>query len=305
MPVSDMQISLHSAVTNAVMTRKPLIIVEGKDDLSIYHDLLADKSKIFNIKPIEYFKSCSPGCKEIEDQVSLINNKYTNGHKVYNFFKGIVDRDAKPFRNELSEKEGIFYLNTYSFENSFVTENSIITTVKLLTSVSTEQLNEKLTNKVLELINQQFIDFYYICLEALKNAVIDDYKGLVGFSHGYERLLYDPKMKAKLEQRKIELDMFANKYDINYDCILNMKSYCKGKWHLKYFLTSVQKFISDLYAYCGSDLSICPYCEIGEHARCLYKPATTMNVEHIIKSIKNNIENAELSELREELLRMA
>ncbi|MEZ9422490.1 hypothetical protein AB4186_03435 [Vibrio lentus] len=305
MPVTDMQITFQSAVTNAVMNKKSLIVVEGKDDIGIYSDLLIDKINSFNIKPIEYFKNCSPGCKEIEDQIDFINEVYPEGHKVYNFFKGIIDRDTKPFRGDSCNKLGAFYLNTYSFENSFVTENSIITTVKLLTSTSAEQLDQKLTNKVLALINQQFVDFYYICLEALKNAVEDNYDGLIGFSQGYDRLLYDQDMKDQLELKKSDLDVFATQHGINSDCILNMKSYCKGKWHLRYFLASVQRFIANLYEFCGTELSKCPYCEIGDNDRCLYKPSTTMNVEHIIKSIKSNISNADLNILRVELLKMA
>ncbi|EJL6849083.1 DUF4435 domain-containing protein [Vibrio cholerae] len=305
MPITDMQITFQTAVKNAFMNKKSLIVVEGKDDIGIYSDLLFDKMDFFSIKPIEYFKNCSSGCKEIEDQIDLINEIYPEGHKIYNFFKGIVDRDAKPFRGDCCNKRGVLYLNTYSFENSFVTENSIIATVKLLTSASAKELDQKLTKKVLDLINQQFIDFYYICLEALRNSVEDNYQGLIGFSQGYDRLLYDQNIKDQLELRKSGLDNFAAMHGISSSCILNMKSYCKGKWHLRYFLASVQKFISDLYEFCGTDLSKCPYCEIGERDKCLYKPSTTMNVEHIIKSIKSNISNADLNTLRAELLKMA
>ncbi|WP_221887353.1 hypothetical protein, partial [Vibrio cholerae] len=70
--------------------------------------------------------------------------------------------------------------------------------VKLLTSASAKELDQKLTKKVLDLINQQFIDFYYICLEALRNSVEDNYQGLIGFSQGYDRLLYDQNIKDQL-----------------------------------------------------------------------------------------------------------
>lgn len=304
MPARDMQISLHQAVINAVMTKKPLLIVEGKDDLSIYHDLLNSNASKFNIKPIEHFKDCSPGCKEIETQVSIINENYGDGHKIYSFFRGVVDRDAKKFRNELHAKNGLTYLQSYSFENSFVTRKSILSTVKLLTSVSSEQLTLNITDKMLEQINNQFIDFYYICLEALKNAVVNDYQGLVGFSQGYERFLYDKKMIQLLELRKQDLDIFAKENGITSDCIINMKDYCKGKWHLKYFLSSIQDFINVLQECCGQQIPICPYCEVHDYDRCLYKPSINMNIEHVIKAIKNNITNADLDYLRDELLEL-
>lgn len=305
MAISDMQITVSKAINLAVMSKINLIIVEGKEDLGIYSDLLLEKSNDFNVKPIEYFKNCSSGCKEIETQVSKLHSQYPSGHKVYKFFKGIVDRDAKPFRGELCEKEGIYYLDTYSFESAFITNNSILSTVKLLTTLANEQLNNKLTDKILRMINQQFSEFYYICLEALKNAVEEDYQGLIGFKQSYDSILLNQQKRLALEAKKDELDEFATRFNITSDCILNMKSYCKGKWHLRYFLNSVKKFISELYNYCGSELTQCPYCEIKKNESCLYKTSISMNVDQIVMAIKKDINNADLSNLKSELFKMA
>jgi hypothetical protein len=304
MSTENMKISLSSAITNAVMNKKPLVIVEGKDDLGIYCELINGIDEHFNIKPIEYFKDCSPGCKEIERKITEINSIYPTGHKAYSFFKGIVDRDTKYFRGELLARDGILYLDSYSFESEFVSESSIIDTVKLLTAASHEQLNIKLSQKLLDLINEQFTDFYYIALEALKNAVIDGYQGLVGFSDGYEQMLNAPNMKEALKNKRTDLDLFASSMNIAPNGIISMKSYCKGKWHLRYFLSSVQNLISGIHAYCGRDLSSCPYCEVGEHHKCLYKPAMKMNIEHVIKAVKNNLNNADLDYIKVEIGKM-
>jgi hypothetical protein len=299
-----MQVEFHDAIKIAFMTKKPLIVVEGGDDLSIYRDLVSMRQNNYDIKPIEYFKNCNPGCAEIETQVDIINQKYPNHHHIYNFFKGIVDSDAKPFRGERNERSGIFYLNTYSFENSFITESSIIKTVKTLTKATNQELNDNLTDKLIQLINNDISDFYYITLEALKNAVVEDYDGLLGFSDGYERFFHDQTMKQLLQEKHEELDAFALEYYISNPCVFEMKTFCKGKWHLQFFLKSLLSFISDLHIACGDDLSQCPFCEVGEIDKCLYKKSTNMDVGQLISVIKSNIENADLEYINEGLRHM-
>jgi hypothetical protein len=258
----SMRIDFHDAVKSAVMTKRPLIVVEGKDDLSIYIDLINGNSSKYNIKPIEYFKNCNPGCSEIENKVTYLNSKYRDEHIAYKYFKGIVDSDAKPFRSEMNVRAGVLYLNTYSFENCFVTEKSIIETIKTLTSVSKEQLNLQLTTKIIDLINTKVEEFYYITLEALRNAVEEDYNSLLGFSDGYERFLYDANQKLLLEARYSDLDAFAQRHNISNGSILHMKKFCKGKWHLHFFLKSLLHFLRELHQACGQDITQCPLCEM-------------------------------------------
>lgn len=305
MPIDSMRISFHDAIKNAYMTKVPLVIVEGRDDISVYMDLLKKGGRRFNVKPIQYFKHCSPGCKEIEDRVSEINERYGAEHQVYNSFKGIVDCDAKRFRGEELNKPGLLYLESYSFENSFVTENSILHSIKLLTSLTIEQLNKNLTDKVVELINGQFRDFYYISLEALRNAIEPDYDALVGFSDSYQELLFNPIKKAKMLEKHDELDAFAEQLGINCNSILNMGAFCKGKWHLQFLLKSILRFTEQLYLVCGTELVKCPLCEAGQPNSCLYKQAFKMDISHLTSAIKSNIENADLNYIQVALYKLA
>jgi hypothetical protein len=300
----SMKVEFHNAVKSAYMTRKPLIIVEGKDDLSIYDDLINNTSRKYNIKPIEYFKNCSSGCAEIESRVSYINQKYVDGHLVYKYFKGIVDSDVKPFRNEKDERSGILYLNSYSFENSFVTDKSIIHIIKLLTSITQKESTAALSNNIIDLINDQLNNFYYITLEALKNAVVTDYDSLLGFSDGYEMFLHDPTKASLLNEKHQELDLFAQQLSLSNNCVIQMKHFCKGKWHLHFFLKSILSFINGLHLACGQELVQCPLCEIGEQEKCLYKKKIDMNVGQLIHSVKNKIENSDLEYVKTEVSRL-
>lgn len=297
----QMRLDFHSAIKKAVMTKRPLIVVEGKDDLGIYYDLLNREENKFNIKPIEYFKGCGSGCNEIEKQVHEINKKYEKHHRAYGYFKGIVDSDAKPYRNEKVERSGILYLETYSFENSFVTNQSILETVKLITSVSNEQLDIKLSNKMIDLINTKVSEFYYITLEALKNAVVEEYDSLLGFSDGYERFLHDKVKKDALKEKYPELDEFAKEHNIYNKDIMDMKKFCKGKWHLHFFLKSLLHYLQDLHLACGNELKQCPLCEAGNDKSCLYKKNIDMTVAQLISVIKGKIENSNLEYVKQAL----
>ncbi len=305
MSKSSMQLDLHDAIKKAYMTKVSLVVVEGKDDLSIYSDLLNKNNNKFNIKPIEYFKGCNPGCNEIEEKVSDINQIYNSSHRVYNYFRGVVDSDVKEFRGEKNERAGILYLNTYSFENSFITENTVLNSIKLLTSLTNEQLDEKLTEKVIQDINSGVQEFYYITLEALKNAVDENYNAIIGFSDGYERPMFDTDMKSELARRRSDLDNFALEKNINKPCILDMKKYCKGKWHLRYFLKNIISFIDNLHTLCGQELVECPLCESGDTSQCLYKKSVNMDVAQLISHVKSNIENADLEYVYNELSLLA
>ena len=295
MGIENMRLSLHDGIKKSVMTKKPLLVVEGKDDLSIYKELASEVNSKIDVKPIAYFKSCSPGCAEIERKVRELNGIYPTNHSVYDSFLGIVDRDAKEFRNDISELDGIFYLETYSFENSFVTETTLQNAVKQLTSITTDELNEELNESLLGSINNSLLEFYYITLEALKNAVDIDYDGLVGFSGGYEEALYNPNIKNPLIDRRPSLDQFAENNGIECGCILSFGRFCKGKWHLQYFLNEIKKHAVDLHRHCGGALSQCTYCEINENDSCLYKVKGNIDVSHMTTFMKNDLSNARLS----------
>ncbi|MBW3527682.1 DUF4435 domain-containing protein [Shewanella sp. NKUCC05_KAH] len=305
MSIESMKMDFHDAIKNAYMTKVPLIVVEGKDDLPVYISLLENKERRFNVKPVQFFKNSGSGCHEIERNIISINERYPQGHIVYNYFKGIVDRDVKEYRNELVERDGMFYLNSYSFENNFVTTKSIVNTVRLLTSLSSEQLDEALTEQAVKFINEQFVDFYYVVLEALRNAIEADYDGLVGFSEGYQELLINPVKKIELMGKRSDLDVFASKHGVSCDCILKMKHFCKGKWHLRYFLQSLINFTNSLHTICGKELVKCPICESGRQDSCMYKKTTPLDVSGLIKVIKDNINNADLDYLRKEIFNLA
>lgn len=291
----DMRLAFDKAVIMAVMQKCPLIVVEGKDDLPIYVDIAKTIRNDISVKPIQYYKECSPGCNQIETRFESLNNKYSPGHKVFSYVLGVVDRDAKAFRNEIKTYHGLHYLNWYSFENHFVNKNSLLSVLKHLTSVTSDMLNDNLSNQVLTKINISINKFYYATLEALKNAVDPNYDALIGFSGGYESAFKNPLIKNKLVERRASLDVFAQGLGIQTTNILEFSSFCKGKWHLRYFINEIQNIVVGIHEDCGTKFDICPYCEIDDSDNCLYKVKNKSDVSELIKIIKGNLGNAEFS----------
>ena len=291
----DMRLPFDKAVNMAFMQKRPLIVVEGKDDLPIYTDIANSIHNNFNVKPIQYYQECSSGCKQIEIKIELLNNKYPPDHKIFSYVLGIVDKDTKEFRNEIKTYNSLHYLNYYSFENHFVSKNSLLHILKHLTSVSSDLLNDNIAQKVINEINSSVYKFYYVTLEALKNAIEPNYNGLIGFSDGYESALNNIKIKKKLIEKYSELDIFAQKLKIQTLNIMEFGSFCKGKWHLSYFIREIQNIVKDISKHCGNEIDICPYCEINDLDNCLYKIKSKSDVNELIRIVKNNLENAELS----------
>lgn len=304
MDQDDMRLTVNRGIMNAKMTKRPLIIVEGKDDLPIYIELAKQVNNKFQVKPIEYFKGCAPGCTTIERKVEEINEIYSSGHDVYNSFIGIVDRDAKEFRHEFKNLNGLFYLKTYSFENTFVTKNSLLNTVRYLTSATTNELNNTLAEVLLSKINNGPIDFYYATLEALKNATETAYIGLVGFSDGYDEAIYNSSLIAGIQTRKSDLDNFAFENGLSNNCIINMNTFCKGKWHLKYYIRSICKYTENIHELCGEGLTKCTYCEVNNTANCLYKIKKKIDPTHIISIITSDLKNSDLDYVKVELAKL-
>ncbi len=300
-----MKLSLHDAIINAVMVKEPLVVVEGKDDLPIYTKLAGTISGNINVKPIQYFKGCSSGCSEIERKIEEVNNIYSHEHKAYDYFLGVVDRDAKEFRGEIKNYDGIFYLDTYSFENSFVSKNTLLSMVENITSLTESELTGDLSESLLNEINSSLTDFYYVTLEALKNSVETNYEGLIGFSDAYETALKNPNIKIQLLNKREGLDIFANEKNLSCDCILNFSHFCKGKWHLKYFLTEIKKYAKNLHSLCGVHLEQCPYCKINDYSNCLYKVKSNIDVSHMITFMKSDLDNADFEAIKNKLTQLA
>jgi len=305
MSIENMKLSLHDAIINAVMIKKPLVVVEGKDDLPIYTKLAKTISGNTNVKPIQYFKDCSSGCSEIERKVEEVNNIYSHEHKAYDYFLGVVDRDAKEFRGEIKNYDGIFYLDTYSFENSFVSKNTLLSIVENITTLTSNELTEDLSGILLEKINSSLTEFYYVTLEALKNAVERDYEGLIGFSDGYEKALKNPNIRSQLMQKREELDVFASNNNLSCCCILNFGHFCKGKWHLQYFLTRIKEYAKTLSSFCGENIEQCPYCKVQDYSNCLYKVKSNIDISHLIAFMKSDLNNANFGSIENKLIQLA
>jgi hypothetical protein len=297
MSIEDMKLAFDKAVNMAYMQKRPMVVVEGKDDLSIYMRIANEIKDNITVRPIQYYKNCSAGCNQIEKEFKKLNDQYSNDHEVYKYTLGVMDRDAKGFRGELKAYTGIYYLDFYSLENCFVSLKSLLHVFAYLTHVTPDILDDKLCSYILEKINYSKDNFYYATLEALKNAVDSSYDALIGFSGGYEESLKNPNLNKKLVEKSADLDAFAMDINIQNECILNFGNFCKGKWHLKYFLNEIKRIADDSFRDCGKSLAQCTYCEIDDKKNCLYRVKTKPDVNQITNVVKDKLENGEFTKV--------
>lgn len=142
-------------------------------------------------------------------------------------------------------------------------------------------------------------------LEALKNAVDTDYQGLIGFSDGYDAALKNSNVLSELKERQSDLDQFAENHSLFGNCIFSLGHFCKGKWHLQYFINEVKKCAQHLYESCGETFPRCLYCEIEKKDSCLYKVKFNTDTSHMTKFLKGDLSNANLDYLKHEFGRLS
>lgn len=265
--------SFGQLISRARLEKKPLVVVEGKDDVPIYEQFAKKINKKIVVRAIETFPDYSEGCvhvkRFIEDAQPVINNSEENEK----YILGIIDRDASYYRKEISELKCLFVLKDYSYESHFVTRENVRFALENYLS-SNYGINEKVIEFILEDYNKALNDFYYYSLEALKNACCKNYNADVGFGQSYGQIIRDENLPNKIKAKKVELDRFAELMKVPSD---NKTSIIKGKWLLDLFVEKTHSSISKLSEMCMSDDLIngqeqCFFCESGNTDKCSWKP---------------------------------
>ena len=266
-------------ISRARMEKKPLIVVEGKEDIHIYEQFAKKVNKNVRVRAVETFPEYSEGCKQVKKFIEDAQDEISKNEENKKFILGIVDRDATYFRNELPELECLFVLRAYSFESHFVTRNNLEYALE-------NYLNSNfgITNKIIDYIMNEFYKslsiFYYFSLEALKNACVKDYSGVVRFkmSHGHLKNVDD--LTEDIMAKKDELDQFASGLNIRFS---DAQIIIKGKWLLDHFIENTLKSISKLSDNCISNSLIdgqerCTFCQNEITDKCSWKPKRGYNI---------------------------
>lgn len=289
----NMEYDLEELLTAAIMLDKPIILVEGSDDIKLYENLLNNINKECDVYAIENVDSYSEGCDEVIRAIKDIQNKINENPHNERYILGIIDADVRPFRNEIPKIKGLFVLKYYSFESHFITRSNLKKLISEITCNGNKSISEELLDYCESDLEKRFKELYYYSLEALKNSVTNNYNSIVVYSDN-AGMLYSNYHLSKIKAKKRTHDYFANKHSLKYN-LISLKSIAKGKWLLFYYSSSILSKLKNLKDACKNKLiAPCQFCKKGNYNKCLRKLNGTYDVKQVQNKLLNIYDRDEL-----------
>jgi hypothetical protein len=281
----------------AIMEKIPYIIVEGIDDIRIYEEIASSINIQCEIYSVEMLEGLSGGNDGVIDAMGIAESLVMpDGKSVDQFMMGVIDRDARYYRNEMPTLRSIFSLKTYSIESHFVSKFTINLSINKLTRKSLR--DEIDINSIYANLEKNISDLYYFSLDALKNAVDPSYKSIVAFSTKPGRRK-DAHTVTQLLSRKDALDAFANTLSLTSD-IESLRKFVKGKWLLTAYAEELFKEIGQLVAKCKSlEIKQCCMCGLDNSSPCLYQLKGGLNKNSLYSILKEFVSVPDLDYIRD------
>lgn len=296
-----MNYDIEELLTTAITIDKPMIIVEGSDDVKIYENIIEHIDRDYDVYAIENIKDYSEGCEEVIRAIADLQLKINESERNDKYILGIIDADVRQFRNTIPNLKCIFVLKYYSFESHFISRSNL----KVMVGEVTNNGNTAISKEVLDYcesdLEKHFKELYYYSLESLKNALVVNYNSVIGYSAS-PGLLFSQHHWAAIKTKKRNLDYFAKKHTIKYD-LKTLKRIAKGKWLLFYYSSSVLNRLKTLKDACKDNkLPQCQFCKCSNHNKCLRKLNSNYNVDLIQKKLSNYYDKNELKYIYDRLL---
>lgn len=269
----------------AIMSKMPYVIVEGVDDIRIYEEIAKSAQvlcEVYSVGMLEGLVGGNDGVIQAMERIESLS--MPRGKSAKDFILGIIDCDARYFRNEMPVLESVLSLSVYSIESHFVSKLSIKPSIDQLTRIS---LGHKIdVDLMYSNIEKNIFDLYYFSLDALKNAVDVSYASIIGFSANPGRRKNE-KTVEELASRKADLDTFASSFGLASD-IDSLQKFVKGKWLLTAFSEELFSEIEQLVDKCkGLAITQCRMCELDNTSPCLYQLREGVNKKSLFSTLKN------------------
>lgn len=281
----------------AIMEKIPYIIVEGIDDIRIYEEIASSANVHCEIYSVEMLEGLSGGNDGVIEAMGIAESLVMPNEKSVNqFMMGVIDRDARYYRNEMPTLRSIFSLKTYSIESHFISKFTINHSINQLTRISLRyEIDE---NSIYSNVEKNIFDVYYFSLDALKNAVDPSYESIVAFSTKPGRRK-DANTVTQLLSRKDELDAFADTFSLTSD-IESLRKFVKGKWLLTAYAEELFKEIEQLVAKCKIlEIKQCRMCELDNSSPCLYQLKGGLNKNSLYSILKNFVSVPDFDYIRD------
>lgn len=299
--------SVRQFIAEAILEGRPLIIVEGKDDVNFYLKLSEKIKKTFIIRPIETINGYGPGCDNVLRFIRNAQDELNENPEAEQYLLGIIDRDSRHYRKELdSNLKSLFVLKVYSYESHFATKFCMKSLTKRV--IDNESLiNNETIEMIFEDIESELNDIYYLSLEALKNACIQGYDSVISYDFSVGQLLNKKdELLQQVMTKKKELEEFAESKRIT---IKHLKQICKGKWLLGIHVNHLNNKINEFIVKCQRNelekISQCIYCSNNIPDLCGWKRKKSITKNSMETLIFDEVDYVETRYILSRLKRMA
>jgi len=264
--------------------KKPYILVEGKDDIAFYENLVESIERDYIVKPIGRYKDSSNCVAVIEFMQELDEVLDREEHRKY--FLGIIDGDARKQRDDFPKENSLLcILQYYSWESYFINREVVTKSIKNFLKI-----RSLLTDKIIEKIYDEYIEKYLLnelWLCALKRLKDGDSDKQCNQDNSIDRLDKDSDFIKQLKELEDDLSQFVVKNQLvcNHETLLEIT---KGKWGLNFFVKKYLQALKKLPNLCKhGDILTCDYCGENDIDNCLYKLKAHYKEEHIRADIIN------------------
>lgn len=278
--------------------KKPYIIVEGKDDIQFYENIVESIDRDYIVKPVGRYKDTSNCTAVIEWMQELDEVLDKDEHRQY--FLGIIDGDARKQRGDFPQENSLLYiLQYYSWESYFIGQEVVSKSIKNF--VKTRRL---LTNTTIDDLYKEHIENYLfneLWLCGLKRLRDKDSDNECNQDNSINRLDKDNTFIEELKELENELSQFALKNDIERSSEILLEI-TKGKWALSFFVKKYLQALKELPTLCkNGEIKSCDYCEKQDFDNCLYALKANYREEHIRADITNLTDLTSLTPIKERL----
>lgn len=255
----------------AIMSKMPVLIVEGIDDIPIYERLASSVNAACHVYASETLCQTREGCegviKNIEDIRSVADDIPVERHVL-----GIIDRDARFYRNEMTDDPAIFTLKYYSIESHYVNSCSTAHLIPFATRATNRLVDSRLVESVHRSIVPELDFLYYVSLEALRKACESEYKSEFGYKKSIKAIT-NAGLHTIALKKKDQLDEFAERLGIQ-NSMETLLKICKGKWLFEIYGDRLYEEIKKLPEKCKTGkITQCQFCANGvpDVKKCLYQ----------------------------------
>lgn len=286
----------------SIMTKSAILILEGSDDVPIYERLAESINLDCEIYASQNILSGREGCGGVIENIRSIR-EVSGSIGVEKYVLGVIDRDARYYRNEIPSDPAIFVLNYYSIESHFVDACSIKYLIPRVTRATNRLIREDDCVNVYERIKSKLMFLYLLSLEALKNACIVGYNSGYGYKAPIKSIL---NMQLHLTDAEKESNLrdfgFEHGLHEDWDSLLKI---CKGKWVHELYSDYLHEEIKNLPTKCSAgEVSKCQFCLNGDSNKCLYKNTAFISSDILRQQSFLNTEVYQLQYIKDRMLAM-